>query len=115
MQQMEKKDILEKAQKENKGVDEMYNYLYRRGAQIGMSIGLVVCCVAMIVDLILNSKFTLLGYFASLIEISMQFAVQLFLAIKTKGKANIVSSLLFGIALTIWIVLIVTFMLGIGL
>lgn len=111
---MDKKDILEKAKKENKSGDEMYNYLYRRGAQIGMSIGLVVCCVAMIVDLILNSEFTLLGYFASLIEISMQFALQLFLAIKVKGKANIASSILFGVALVIWIVLIVTFILGIG-
>ena len=28
---MEKKDILEKAQKENNGADEMYNYFYRIG------------------------------------------------------------------------------------
>ena len=112
---MDKNEILEKSKKENKGADEMYNYLYRRGAQIAMSIGLVVCCIAMIVDLILNSQFTLLGYFASLIEISMQFAMQLFLAIKIKSKANIVSSILFGIALVMWIVIIVMRLLGIGL
>ena len=111
---MDKNDILEKAKKENKGVDEMYDYFYRRGAQIAMGIGLVVCCIAMIVDVILNSEFTLLGYFASLIEISMQFALQVFLAIKTKSKANIASSILFGIALVIWIVLIITRILGIG-
>lgn len=114
MDNMEKNDILEKAKKENKNGDEMYSHFYRQGAQMAMAIGLIVCVIATIVDLILNSKYTLLGYFAFLIEISMQFPLHLFLAIKTKNKANKVSAILFGIALVIWLVLTVTYIFGIG-
>ena len=110
---MDREDILEKAKKENKGADEMYNYLYRRGAQIAMTVGLIICVIAMIVDLILNSQFTLLGYFAFFIEAGMQFALQLFLAIKSKNAANKASAILFGIALIIWIVLTVTAIIGV--
>ena len=42
MEQMDKKDILEKAKKENKSGDEMYSHFYRQGAQMAMAIGLIV-------------------------------------------------------------------------
>lgn len=104
---MDKNDILEKAKKENRACDEMYYYFYSQGARAAMAIGLVICCIAMVLDLIINSKFTLLGYFACLIQFGMQFTLHFVLAIKSKQKANIATAILHGIGLVMWIVVIV--------
>ena len=109
---MDKNDILEKAQKENKGGDEMYYYFYSQGAKAAMGIGLAICCIAMIVDLIVNFGFTLLGYFACLIEFGMQFTLHFVLAIKSKKKANIATAIFHGIVLVMWIVVTVIKIIG---
>jgi hypothetical protein len=114
MSEMDKKDILEKAQKENKGADEMYNYLYRRGAQLAMTVGLVICCIGMIVDLIMNSTFTLLGCFMMIMQLSMQSTLYGFLAIKTKTKGNIVCFVLDSIALILFIVVLIIKLIGLA-
>ena len=111
---MDRKDILEKAKKENKGVDEMYNYLYRRGAQIAMTVGLIICVIGMIVDLIMNSTFTLLGCFMTIMQLSMQSALYGFLAIKTKTKGNIVCFVLDSIALILFIVVLIIKLIGLA-
>lgn len=106
---MEKKDILEKAQKENNGADEMYNYFYRRGAQIAMSIGIVICAIGMIIDLILYSETTLLGFFSIIIYTGMQFTLHAFLAFKVKSKGHIITSIFMGILLLFWIVRVIVY------
>ena len=106
---MEKKDILEKAQKENNGADEMYNYFYRRGAQIAMSIGIVICAIGMIIDLILYSETTLLGFFSIIIYTGMQFTLHAFLAIKEKSKGHIITSIFMGILLLFFIVRVIVY------
>ena len=114
MAEMDKKDILEKAQKENKGADEMYNYLYRKGAQIAMTVGLAICCVGMIVDLIINSSFTLLGCFMMIMQLSMQGTLYGFLAIKIKTKGNITCFILNAVALVLFIVVTVIKLIGLS-
>ena len=109
---MEKKDILEKAQKENKGADEMYNYLYRKGTQFAMTVGLGICCIGMIVDLIMNSTFTLLGCFMMIMQLSMQATLYGFVAIKCKAKGDIVCFILALVALVLFIVVLIIKLIG---
>ena len=111
---MDKKDILEKARKENKGADEMDNYLYRKGSQIAMTVGLIICVIGMIVDLIMNSTFTLLGCFMTIMQLSMQSTLYGFLAIKTKTKRNIVCFVLDSIALILFIVVLIIKLIGVA-
>lgn len=112
MSEMDKKDVLEKAQKENKGADEMYNYLYRKGAQLAMTVGLVICCIGMIVDLIMNSTFTLLGCFMMIMQLSMQSTLYGFIAIKCKTKGDITCFILDLVALVLFIVILIIKLLG---
>ena len=112
MDNMEKNDILEKAKKENKGADEMYNYLYRRGAQIAMTVGLIICCIGMVVDLIMNSTFTLLGCFMMIMQLSMSVSLYGFLAIKCKTKGNIVCFVLDSVALILFVVILIIKLIG---
>ena len=109
---MDKKDILEKAKKENKGADEMYNYLYRRGAQHAMAVGLIICCIGMVVDLIMNSTFTLLGCFMMIMQSSMQSTLYGFLAIKFKTKGDIVCFILNLVALVLFIIILIIKLIG---
>ena len=109
MEQMDKKDILEKAQKENNGADEMYNYLYRRGAQISLGVGIILCAIGMILDLILYENMTMLGFFSIVMYMGMQFALHLFLAIKLKHKGNIATAIFCGVFLLFWIVRIIIY------
>ena len=111
---MDRKDILEKAKKENKGADEMDSYLYRRGAQIAMTVGLIICVIGMIVDLIMNSTFTLLGCFMTIMQLSMQSTLYGFLAIKTKTKGNIVCFVLDSIALILFIIVLIIKLIGLA-
>ena len=104
---MDKKDVLEKAKKENKGVDEMYNYLYRRGAQHAMAVGMIICTIGMIVDLIMNSTFTLLGCFMMIMQLSMQSTLYGFMAIKCKTKGDITCFILYLVALVLFIVILI--------
>ena len=112
MEQMDKKDILEKAKKENKSGDEMYNYLYRRGAQHAMAVGLIICCVGMIIDLIMNSTFTLLGCFMMIMQTSMQGTLYGFLAFKSKKRGDLVCFILDAIALILFIIITIIKMIG---
>ena len=109
---MDKKDILEKAKKENKGADEMYNYLYRRGAQHAMAVGLIICCIGMLVDLIMNSTFTLLGCFMMIMQSSMQSTLYGFLAIKFKTKGDIACFILNLVALVLFIIILIIKLIG---
>lgn len=109
---MDKKDILEKAQKENKYGDEMYNYLYRKGAQIAMTVGLFICVIGMIVDLIINSRFTLLGYFMMITQLAMQTTLYGFLAIKYKRRGDIVCVVLDSVALVLFIICLIIYLVG---
>lgn len=109
---MDKKDILEKAKKENKGADERYNYLYRKGAQFAMGVGLVICCIGMIVDLIMNSKFTILGYFMTITQLAMQATLYIFIAIKNKERRDIICAVLDSIALALFIIAMILNLLG---
>ena len=104
---MDKKDILEMARKENKGVDEMYNHLYRRGAQHAMAVGLIVCGIGMIVDLIINSKFTLLGCFMMIMQSSMQATLYGFLAFKGKKRGDLVCFILNSVGLVLFIIVLI--------
>ena len=104
---MDKKDILEKARKENKGVDEMYNHLYRRGAQHAMVVGLIVCVIGMIVDLIINSEFTLLGCFMMIMQSSMQATLYGFLAFKGKKRGDLVCFILDSIVIVLFIIVLI--------
>ena len=112
MEQMYKNDILEKAKKENKSGDEMYNYLYRRGAQHAMAVGLIVCCVGMIIDLIMNSTFTLLGCFMMIMQTSMQGTLYGFLASKSKKRGDLVCFILDAIALILFIIITIIKIIG---
>lgn len=109
---MDKKDILEKAQKENKKGDEMYNYFYRRGAQFAMVAGLIVCVIGMLVDLVVNSRFTELGYFMAITQTAMNFALHLFTGVKSKDKTNIIIAVLNGIAMVAFIAALICYMLN---
>ena len=109
---MDKKDILKKAQKENKYGDEMYNYLNRKGAQIAMAAGLLICTIGIIVDLIINSKLTLLGYFMVIMQLTMQSALYGFLAIKCKRRADIACVLLSSVALILFIICLIVYLLA---
>ena len=111
---MEKKDILEKAQKENKGADEMYNYIYRKGAQFAMTVGIVICCVGMIVDLIMNSSFTLLGCFMMTMQLAMQSSLHGFVAFKIKTKGSMACFILNSVALVLFIVVTVIKIIGLS-
>ena len=104
---MDKKDILEKARKETRGGDEMYNHLYRRGAQHAMAIGLIVCSIGMIIDLIINSKFTLLGCFMMIMQSSMQAALYGFLAFKCKKRGDLVCFILGSIGVVLFIIVLI--------
>ncbi len=109
---MNNKEILEKAKKENKYGDEMYNYLYRRGAQYAMVAGLIVCVIGMIVDLIINSGFTLLGYFMMTTQMAMQTTLYGFLAIKYRRRADIVCFVLYSVALILFIICLIIYLIG---
>lgn len=104
---MNNKDILEKAKKENKYGDEMYNYLYRKGAQIAMTAGLCICAIGMIVDLILNSSFTLLGYFMIITQLTMNSTLYGFIAIKYKKRRDIVCAVVDLISLILFIICLI--------
>ena len=60
---MEKKDILEKAREENKYADERYRQIYLQSAQSGMSVGIAICGIAVMVDTILNSEMSWMSIF----------------------------------------------------
>jgi len=107
---MNNKDILEKAQKENKYADEMYNYLYRRGSQIAMTVGLVVCVLGMLVDLIINSRFTLLGYFMMITQLAMQATLYGFLAVKYKRRGEIICVILYSVALVLFVICLIIYL-----
>ena len=109
---MDKKDILEKAQKENKYGDEMYNHLYRRGSQFAMTIGSIICVIGMIVDLIINSSFTLLGYFMMTTQLAMQTALYGFIAVKCKKRGDITCAILDSVALILFIICLIIHLLG---
>ena len=109
---MDKKDVLEKAKKENKGVDEMYNYLYRRGAQHAMAVGMIICTIGMIVDLIVNSEFTLLGCFMMIMQSSMQAALYGFLAFKCKKRGDLVCFILDSIVVVLFIIVVIIKLVG---
>ncbi len=107
---MDKKDVLEKAQKENKYGDEMYNHLYRKGAQIAMIVGLCICVIGIIVDLIINSRFTLLGYFMMITQLAMQTTLYGFLAIKNKRRGDIIGVVFASVALILFIICLIIYL-----
>ena len=109
---MDKKDILEKAKKENKGVDEMYNYFHRKGTQLAMTVGMIICSIGMIVDLIVNSKFTLLGCFMMIMQSSMQAALYGFLAFKCKKRGDLVCFVLNSIGVVLFIIVVIIKLVG---
>ena len=109
---MDKKDILEKAKKENKGVDEMYNYFYRKGTQRAMTVGMGICLIGMLVDLIVNGKFTLLGCFMMIMQSSMQAALYGFLAFKCKKRGDLVCFILDSIVVVLFIIVLIIKLVG---
>lgn len=110
---MDKKGILEKAKKENKNADERYYYLHRRGTQLAMGVGLVICCIGTCVDLIINSKFTLLGYFMMITQMAMQGTLHVFLAIKNKQFGEIICAVFAIIALILFVICLILYLLGV--
>ena len=112
---MDKKDILEKAKKENNGADEMYNYIYRRAAQIAMVVGLGICCIVMVVDLIMNlGVFSLLGRVMFIMQLAMQSTLYGFLAIKCKKGVDIACFVLDSVALLAFLISTIIYLVGLA-
>ena len=109
---MDKKDVLEKAQKESKYGDEMYNYLCRRGSQIAMTVGLCMCLIGVIVDLILHASFTLLGYFMMITQLTMETVLYGFLAMKYKRRGDIICAVLYSVGLILFLICLVIHLVG---
>ena len=110
---MDKKDILEKAQKENKGADEMYNYIYFRGARLAMTIALAMCCIIAFIDMIIHSgSFTILGRAMFIVQLSMQSTLYGFLAIKCKRGTDIACFVLDILALIAFLISTIIYLLN---
>ena len=99
------------AQKEYRHTDEMYNHLYRRGSQLAMTVGLCICVIGLIVDLVLNAKITALGYFMVITQSGMQATLYGFLAIKYKRRAEITCSILNFVSLILFIICLIIYLL----
>ena len=100
---MEKKEILEKAKKENKFGDERYKQVYLHGAQLGMSLGILICGIVILIDLSLHSKTTWTSLVAILIELTMQGTLYTVLAIQCKKRRDIITACFFCILFIIFV------------
>ena len=106
---MDKKDILEKAQKENKYGDERYNRIYLQGAQIGMSVGIALCGIAVMLDTIINSGMSWLSIFIMLIQCAMNGTMYTVLAIQCRKRRDIILAICFGVVCIAFIVLLIIY------
>ena len=94
---MEKREILEKAKKENKYGDELYKQVHMQGSKLGMAVGILICGIMALVDVIIHSEMTLMSIPAMLIEMAMQCTMYTVLAVKCKKRGDIIMACLFGV------------------
>lgn len=106
---MEKKDILEKAREENKYADERYRQIYLQSAQIGMSVGIAICGIAVMVDTILNSEMSWMSIFIMLIQCAMNGTMYTILAIQCRKRRDIILASCFDVICVAFIIILVIY------
>lgn len=106
---MEKQEILEKSKNENKHGDELYISAYNQSARFAMAIGVLICSLINLLDVIMNDELSALGLSSSFIMISMWFSLYVTLAAKCKKRSDIIISIVFGILLVCFIVLMIIY------
>ena len=112
---------------QKKFIDDFVNILFRKLSKnsrtpkdtaVSMNIsGLIRSYVrqllyVLVVDLIMNSTFTLLGCFMMIMQLSMQSTLYGFIAIKCKTKGDIACFILNLVALVLFIVVLIIKLLG---
>ena len=106
---MDKKDILEKAKKENKFGDERYSRIYSQSAQLGMSIGIALCGIAVLIDCMVNSEMSWQSLFIMLIQCAMNATMYISLAIQCRKRRDIIFSILFSTVCIGFIILLIVY------
>ena len=104
---MDKNTILEKSRKENQKGDERYLQVYRQSAQLGMSVGILVCGLLNLLFMVLTDQYFVIMYVTNTVMLSMWLATYVSLAAKCKRRMDIVLAIFFGVFLLVFLVLLV--------
>lgn len=102
MDNISKEEILEKSKKENKGMDLIERESTKEGAQIALTVGIIISTILYILDFIIYGK---LNYGYYLIFVGMQTALYMYKYIKSKTKSNMFIALLFGISFVLFTII----------